>query len=352
MGKKNRRNRRVGRSEDDIMDEINQKSQQLNEVQDELKTFRRMWSDAQENNDPSNESSMKAKEAPEALSAIAAVEKKCEAIESSFKTSLIALNEMRQYMHRQNIIIGKLHGVPMNKYDHDFVVWISDKLNEILPPMKFGKINPDDINDAHPLYIDEKTKQPTVIVQFNKRWIRNEIYKVRKAVQEQTGVRITEHLTKHNRDMLNQARDIVGGYYAWSQKGVVYASVDDETKIPIRSSDDIKKLQTYGCVPRPPPVKKVKKNIGINAHSYPPQTYTNNSNSTLQSSQVNNMIPSQTQSNLNSTDNVHNSYDFVPHQSVSINNVRGRGYSRGRGTLRGRGSYYQRGQNSRGHGFM
>ena len=146
----------------------------------------------------------------------------------------------------------------MNLYDYDFVEWIVKELNSILPPMKFGQLNVNDINDAHPLPSDDETSSPIVIVQFNKRWIRNEILKKKKSLKDMTGVRVTEHLTKHNRDMLNKARDVVGGYYAWTHKGTVYASIDDDHKIPIKTLDDIEELKSHGCAPRDPPPPKQK----------------------------------------------------------------------------------------------
>ena len=356
MGRKSRRNQR---SVDDVIDVITQKSNELHEVQAELGNLRRMW--------PSNND--KPKQAPKALSgAIAALEKKCADIAKSFETCSSAVNDMRQYMQRQNLILGKLHNVPTDKYDYDFVVWICEQLNSILPPMKFGKIFPNDINDAHPLYNDDESRQPHVIVQFNKRWIRNAIYRIRKDVQQVTGVRITEHLTKHNRNMLSQARDIVGGYYAWTHKGDVYASIDDDTKVPIKTDADIADLRNRGCVPRSP-ARKVK----VSSKKTPANTNPRNQKVTTRS-----YTPTHSQMNnhrsqvINAPLSQPNSYGYIdagnfprlnevnaeeaPHFSggmtSTFNNPR-RGHGRGRGgSSRGsNNSHHQRGRGY-GNGFM
>ena len=262
-------------------------------------------------------------------------------IEDSFKSSMIALNDIQQYMRKQNLIFRKLDDVPMDKYDFDFVEYITDKLNDILPPMKFGQVTRDDINDAHPLYTDDKsTSSPAVIVQFSK--VRNEILKNKKSLEERCGVRVTEHLTKHNRDMLNQARDIVGGYYAWTQKGVVYASIDDDTKIQIKTNDDLRKLRSHGCVPRSPPPKKKRVKNFTKPNSRPPLVTNKSSDSSQAYSHDNDVT-----SNSFLTTNNNNNSDFVYGLQYSgyRSNVRGRG----RGTsFRGSNNYYQRGYRGRG----
>ena len=292
---------------------------------------------------------------------------KCPLIAKSFDTCSTAVNDMRQYMQRQNLILGKLQNVPTDKYDYDFVVWICDVLNSILPPMNFGKVVPNDINDAHPLFNDDESQQPRVIVQFNKRWIRNGIYRVRKDIQQNTGVRITEHLTKHNREMLSQARDVVGPYYAWTHKGDVYASIDDNNKIPIKTDADIAKLRAHGCVPRSPApnVKKAfKKKTPVytppqqreTVRSNPTQSQMSASSRGNQPSQTINDASSQQNSyGHNHSGNVYNQnnvkFNNSPHYSGhgTFNNSRGRGYNRGRGS---NSFYNQRGRGYVNNGFM
>ena len=83
--------------------------------------------------------------------------------------------------------------------------------------------------------------KPIVIVQFNKRWLRNELLK-RKTEIAVKSVSFSEHLTSHNMKMLKRAKSIAGPYYAFSQKGTVYARADDK-KIPINSQEDLDELQ-------------------------------------------------------------------------------------------------------------
>ena len=111
---------------------------------------------------------------------VQALERRINSIDKSFSEARRDLNELQQYLRRQNLLIHGLDDVPLDKYDLDFIKYIVDKLNAMLD-LGFGKITVDDINDAHPMYKSDKSKSkyPVVIVQFNKRWLRNEILKKR-----------------------------------------------------------------------------------------------------------------------------------------------------------------------------
>ena len=109
-----------------------------------------------------------------ALNIIAKLEGKCSRIETSFNKALTSLHELEQYMRRQNLLIYGLDDIAFDKHDFAFVQYICNKLNALLPNLSFGEILPNDINDAHPLFAKPGSKV-VVIVQFNKRWIRNEL---------------------------------------------------------------------------------------------------------------------------------------------------------------------------------
>ena len=99
--KVDRRKKKIQRSEDDIIFEITQKTQDLAEVQNELKNFKGMWSNiiAEEDTSPRFQkappsvasniqyatSTFNSRDAPKALSAIQAMEDKCKLIQESFK---------------------------------------------------------------------------------------------------------------------------------------------------------------------------------------------------------------------------------------------------------------------------
>ena len=185
--------------EEAILEEISQRTDELGEVQAELRHYRNLWSDVKDKKSPSDceqgisskvyatkalSATVASKEyATKALNTLQALETKCTFIEKSLKTCLSRLNELEQYIRRQNLLIHGLSDVPMDCYDFKFMVYIADKLNAILPPLAFGKITPDDINDAHPLPTKDDSKFPAVIVQFNKRWIRNEIWKMKNTLK-------------------------------------------------------------------------------------------------------------------------------------------------------------------------
>ena len=355
MGRKKKKNKHA--NEEAIRLEISQKTQALEEVQAELRNFKSMWTsnscDEYEELDSKSETlplktykksqqKVNPRDGPKALHTIEALESKCALIKSSFDSCLSALNDLEQYTRRQNLLFSDLD-VDLDLYDYDFVVHIVKKLNEILPKMKFGEITNDDINDAHPLYTKEGSK-PLVIVQFNKRWIRNEVLKVKKSLKSNWGVRVMEHLTKHNRDMLNKARDIVGGYYAWSQKGVVYASLEDGTKMAIKNEEDLNHLQSLGCTPRVPPQKKyVKKTthrtVNSSSHSHPPQQLSNANGTASHSQQYHTH-----DDNGNFAQNSGNGNPSNFYYNNDYNNG-GSYFPRGRG--RGRG-YFRRGHRGRG----
>ena len=155
----------------------------------------------------------------------------------------------------------------MDKYDFDFIVYIADKLNSLLPKLHFGKITPDDINDAHPLFVKNESKSPVVIVQFNKRWILNELLKLKKELAD-PNIGFSEHLTKCNMELLKETKALVGSYYAWSRKGVVYARLEDGTKVTVKSEDDLLKIKNSGCKPRNP-IKSFSRMHGSNNNDTP-----------------------------------------------------------------------------------
>ena len=343
MGKK-RRNRNKFSPEDVILEELSQRADELGDVRAELEHYKKLWTssmkDIPKNIPPANLppnvtstgenlSNFSKDIANKALNAIKTLEEKCNNIEFSLKNAHASLNELEQYLRRANLLIHGLHDIPMDKYDYDFIVYIVDKLNSLLPTLNnIGKITPDDINDAHPLFQSE-SKSPVVIVQFNKRWIRNEILKMKNKLAY-PNVGFTEHLTKCNMELLKETKALVGSYYAWSRKGVVYARLDDGSKVTVKSKDDVVKLKNSGCKPRVP----VKKNSSMH----------NNAN---HSSPRHAKVPNaDTASNpLNPPVQDNDIYDSRSSIAYS-NQLRGRGIHRGAGSYRG--NFVGRGYSTRG----
>ena len=350
MGKRSKRNRINNRLYDHeaIIAEISQKSMELKEVQSDLQLQKNKWADTKYNgtSDNGNDTTSVNKasqvkyigfpehpsNADAALNAINLLEKKCLDIEKGFSKAMSNLYELEQYMRRQNLLIYGLDDIPSETYDFEFVRYICRKLNNLLPNLEFGEITPDDINDAHPMYTRSGSKV-IVIVQFNKRWIRNEVLKMKNNLT-QKNVSFSEHLTPNNMKLLKAAKSIAGPYYAFSRKGVVYGRVDDK-KIAIKSEQDLEELKslvetahaTHKDGVQIPPAKKTEV----------PSTSRNHQS-----------LHSQNESGTSKMSMAYAEYDG-PYlsQNYATHTFRGRG-TRGRG----RGSFYSttRGSYHRGRG--
>ena len=260
-------------------------------------------------------------------------------IEKCFNKALENLNELEQYMRRQNILIYGLNDIPSKSYDFEFVKYVCRKLNALLPNLEFGEITPDDINDAHPMFTKSGSK-PIVIVQFSKHWIRNKVLK-KKNQLSQNNVSFSEHLASQNMKLLKAAKSIVGPYYAFSLKGVVYGRVDD-LKITVKSQQDLEELKQ---------LVETAHTTHRNGIQIPPKNNTVSSSSTALplTENGNNGSGTMTYNAGYVAPNPPQNYAPAPPSNRGWGN-RGSSHSRGRGSTNptSRGSYHLRG---RGH-FM
>ena len=260
--------------------------------------------------------------ADSALDIIQRLERRCNCFDDYFNQIHRWINKDRQYSFNEDLLIYDLGDVPLDKYDYDFIVYIVDKLNFLLPNLT-RKITVDDVNDAHPL---SNKENPVVIIQFNKRWLKNMIMTQRKSLRQKQ-IRISDHLTENNLELLKKAKAIVGNYYAFSIKCKLFACVPgDKRKIPIRDDSDIEFLK---CQMQEASSKNVQ-----SSNTVPKEIYhaPNNQNSWVVPRSFNRHQSGMIQNNTSySTSNTYAAYQ---QQHLNWNNHtfsqdRGRGYRRG-----------------------
>ena len=150
------------------------------------------------------------------------------------------MNNSDQYSYNYNLMLHKLKNVPISTKEHrvsheEFNLFIANELNKFFPNLA---IKPNDIDIAHPIKSRKGNKaDPVVVVRFYRRSLRHDIYANKKLLKGKSLV-ITEHLTQENLYLLRRTKEIYGKNNAWSNSGVIYASING-IKTRIRSHHDL-----------------------------------------------------------------------------------------------------------------
>ena len=149
------------------------------------------------------------------------------------------LNEMKQYSMVPSLIIRKLPNVPTKINNFKFINYICNELNYLLPELKM-KLNYFLIEAAHPLPVRDGDESPSVIVRFKYRANRNDVFFNKKFLKG-SKIRITEHLTPSNIELLEKVQKYVGVRQSWTRNGKIFATISDK-KHQIKDLTELDKL--------------------------------------------------------------------------------------------------------------
>ena len=156
-------------------------------------------------------------------------------VDNKLAAYTIRLDEIEQYMRLYALLIHGLDDVPVKTYGVEFSEYVLKKLQSLLPSIA-NKLKLEDIDVSHPLPTKKKS---IVIVKFVRRDIRNMIfYGKRELKNSRSKVSITEHLTKRNLWLMDEAKKIVGYKNVWSSQCTVFALVNGH-KIKVKNSNDL-----------------------------------------------------------------------------------------------------------------
>ena len=139
----------------------------------------------------------------------------------------------------ENLYITGLKNIPQKLYGYRFTVWVTEQIVKLLPKLDFTMLS-DYISVAHPIFKDGEMTN-TVIVRFTHRDVRNAIFFNKTKIVDKN-VYINEQLTNRNRELLKEAKEIVGPRNAWSSQCKLYAKVGAD-RIKIISDNDITLLK-------------------------------------------------------------------------------------------------------------
>ena len=156
-----------------------------------------------------------------------------------FKQLKKITNANNQYPRLNNAILHNFFVPSREEWDVCYTDRVAWQINQYLPMLDIP-VNKFNIEITHPLRNNAKG-QPVVIVRFVNRHIRNDILD-NKHILEKFGVYATEHLTRDNVQLLNQARRIVGSNNAWAFNGDLFALVNGK-KYSIVEDDDLSILR-------------------------------------------------------------------------------------------------------------
>lgn len=170
-------------------------------------------------------------------------------------------NDREQYSKNYNLLFHGLR-IPYHLKGLAFSKNISMQINHALPYLN-PKVTSSEIDISHPINFQGK---PGVIVRFVRRDFRNYIFFCHKYLQN--GVKCYEHLTKMNKDLLTEAKEIVGEGNAWFAKGELFVSLGRNHKRQFKSLAELNDLLKKPEITNGTGTGNVANNININSKSY------------------------------------------------------------------------------------
>lgn len=138
-----------------------------------------------------------------------------------------------QYSRLPSLIIHGLRKVPFRKKGTAFSIWAAEQINRLLPKLP-ERIGYWDIHASHPL-------GKAVIVRFQRRDLRNEIYRRRFHLSDNR-VSISEHLTDDNLDLYHDTVAATSRKNVWTDQCKIFASGNGKRRVLIKQHDDINKI--------------------------------------------------------------------------------------------------------------
>ena len=151
------------------------------------------------------------------------LEEKWSKADTKLAELLQRINGVEQYGRLYNLLIHDIMGVPYKLKGLRFSAYVVRLLNRLLGKHLFCPIQLHDIDKSHPLYKKINGKY-VIIVRFVRRDIRDAIFYKKDVLKEtNTGITITENLTKDNMELLKSAEKSFGKGNVSSDQGKIYA---------------------------------------------------------------------------------------------------------------------------------
>ena len=189
-------------------------------------------------------------EAMVAHSGITVLENRVSAIDHNLQNIAYDLNRHEQHSKGWNLLIRGMKNLPvknrttsLDDFEFVFIDYICYELNKYLGNHLHCALQPHDIERAHLLYQGAQTEHPVIIVRFTRRVVRNNIFFKRRFLKG-TGIGISDHLTRSNKKLLDEAKLKFGSENTWTSLCKVFASVGGR-RYEIKSLNDIDNLSSY-----------------------------------------------------------------------------------------------------------
>ena len=117
-------------------------------------------------------------------------------------------------------------------------------LNRLFGKHLYRPIQPNDIDKSHPLFKESSGKH-TIIVRFVIRDVRDDIFYKRHLLNHlHTNIKIEEHLTKQNKELLHRTQKKFGtGKVKTDQAKIIVVGLGNARRTVIKSIDHLDSLQ-------------------------------------------------------------------------------------------------------------
>ena len=129
------------------------------------------------------------------------------------------VDSLQQYSRRNCLLIHQVHEVPKEDTDELALGIIKEKLNIHL--------DGSDLDRSHRIGRKTNTKSRPIIVKFTSYNTRNKVFRAKRKLKG-LGITITESLTKHRMQLLNEAKQITGVKTTWTMDGRIFCLRSDE----------------------------------------------------------------------------------------------------------------------------
>ena len=165
-------------------------------------------------------------------------------LDSSVSSLSHRLNNIDQYGRLYNLKLRHVPNVPVKYKGHWFTAWVVKLLNRLFGKHLYRPIQPNDIDKSHPLFKESSGKH-TIIVRFVIRDVRDDIFYKRHLLNHlHTNIKIEEHLTKQNKELLHRTQKKFGtGKVKTDQAKIIVVGLGNARRTVIKSIDHLDSLQ-------------------------------------------------------------------------------------------------------------
>lgn len=146
------------------------------------------------------------------------------------------VDDLEQYGRSNCLIIHGCTDVPRTREYCVVEKYVCGVINEKVKPTKPLQVS--DLDIAHPL---PSRRGSPVIVKFLRRTQRNDVF-ARKRNLKNSGMVITESLTRRRLHLLQDARKAFEGFQVWTMKGEIFVFFNNKKQV-INDFSDIKRIR-------------------------------------------------------------------------------------------------------------